>query len=377
MAPTAHLDPERFTAELDRHLAAVARRRGPLGAPQVAVRSSDGALDYRFGDATQRFHVASIGKLFTATLVMQLVESGAIVVETPITELLPAVELRDLYVIDGVDLADQVTIEHLLTHTSGVADYFEGPVRDGLPFIDLVLGEPDHLWTPAELLDFSRERQRPVGRPGAGFGYSDTGYILLGRIIEEATGRGFHEVLHERILHPLGMIDSALMFRSLPERDYAAALAVGAPTTATTAVATIAPFRLGRQDVSRFTSMSCDWAGGGLISTPGDLLTFNRALHGGQLLSAESLAHLARVRHRFRPGIHYGAGMMEIRLEGFMPLLRGLPRPVGHIGILATHLFHDPVHEVDVVLNFASTREMVRSFRTFIRIEQALARASR
>ncbi|WP_448002910.1 serine hydrolase domain-containing protein [Agromyces bauzanensis] len=377
MAPTAHLDHERFAADLDRHLAAITCRRGALGAPQVAVRSTDGALDYRFGDATQRFHVASIGKMFTATLVMQLVESGAFALDTPVTELVPAAEPRRLFVVDGVDHADRVTVEHLLTHTSGVADYFEGPVQSGPRFLDLVLGETDHLWTPAELLDFSRDRQRPVGRPGERFAYSDTGYILLGRIVEEATGRGFHEVLHERVLHPLGMVDSALTFHSLPERDYVAAIATGASTTATAAVPTIAPFRLGRQEASRFTSMSCDWAGGGIISTPGDLLAFSRALHDGRLLSAESVSHLAGVRNRFRPGIHYGAGMMEVRFEGFMPLLRGLPRPLGHVGVLATHLFHDPVHEVDIVLNFASTREMVRSFRTLIRIEQALQRATR
>ena len=383
MAPTAHLDHDRFTAELDRHLAGVTRRRGALGAPQVAVRSaSDGrdgrdGLDYRFGDEATRFHVASIGKMFTATLVMQLAESGALRLESPVTQLLPAAELRGLFVVDGADLAEEVTVERLLAHTSGVADYFEGDVVRGPRFRDLVVDEPDHLWTPAELLDFSRDRQRPVGRPGARFAYSDTGYILLGRIIEETTGREFHEVLHERILRPLGMLDSALLFHSLPERDFVSALAAGAPTTATATVPDIAPFRLGRHEVSRLTSISCDWAGGGIISVPTDLTTFSAALHGGQLLTSASLARLTEMRNRFRPGIRYGAGMMQVRFEGFMPLLRGLPRPLGHIGVLATHLFRDPVHEVDIVLNFASTREMSRSFRTLIFIEQALQRASR
>ncbi len=377
MAPTAHLDHDRFTAELDRHLSGVTRRRGSLGAPQVAVRSARDGLDYRFGDEATRFHIASIGKMFTATLVMQLVESGAFTLETPVTELLPSAELRGLFVVDGEDLADQATVDLLLAHTSGVADYFGGPVDSGPRFLDLVVGEPDHLWTPAELLDFSRERQQPVGRPGARFAYSDTGYILLGRIIEETTGREFHEVLHERILQPLGMLDSALLFHSLPERDFVSALAVGAPTTATATVPEIAPFRLGKREVSRFTSISCDWAGGGIISVPADLATFSAALHAGQVITPASLARLTEMRNRFRPGIRYGAGMMQVRFEGFMPLLRGLPRPVGHIGVLATHLFRDPVHEVDIVLNFASTREMTRSFRTLIFIEQALRRATR
>ena len=95
---------------------------------------------------------------------------------------------------------------------------------------ELVLAEPDRFWTPADLLDFSRRRQRPVGRPGERFAYSDTGYILLGRVLEQATGRAFHELLHERILTPLGMRDSALLFYSRPgERRVAAATS----TTAT------------------------------------------------------------------------------------------------------------------------------------------------
>ena len=106
-------------------------------------------------------------------------------------------------------------------------------------------------------------------------------------------------------------------------------------------------------------------------------MAFGSALHRGRLISPEHLAYLAEPRNRFRAGIRYGAGLMQVRFGGFSPFLRGLPRPVGHIGVLATHLFHDPVHDADIVLNFASTREMTRSFRTLIRIEQELQRASR
>lgn len=368
MTAVQHLDLDTFTRKLDAHLAGVTRRRGELGAPQVAVRSPRLGLDYRFGDQERRFHAASIGKAFTATLVMQLVESGAITVDTPVSALLSHAELRGLFADSGdrgADVAGGATVHHLLTHTSGVADYFEGPVTSGPTLLELVVNEPDHLWTPAELLDFSRDRQRPVGRPGERFLYSDTGYVLLGRILEEATGRRFHELLLERIFTPLGMDDSALLFHSRPARD------------CEVVTADIAPFWLERRELSRSTSISCDWAGGGVISTPGDLAEFSRALHGGDLLGAESLTYLGTMRNRFRRGIHYGAGMMQVRFEGFTPLLRGLPRPVGHIGILATHMFHDHVHDADIVLNFASAREMTRSFRSLIAIEQLLRRATR
>jgi D-alanyl-D-alanine carboxypeptidase len=357
------LDLEQLTGRLDHLLTRVTRRRGSLGPPQVAVVSSRQGLDYRFGDQTRRFHVASVGKTFTATLAMQLVESGTLTLGTPVTALLPADELRGLFVVDGVDLAAQVTVDHLLAHTSGVADYFEGPVQSGPTLAHLLVEQPDRRWTPGDLLDFTRERQRPIGRPGERFGYSDTGYVLVGRILEESTGQAFHDLLQEHIFSPLGLQRSALLFHS--------------PSAPDAASVDLAPCYLGRRDVSHFRSLSCDWAGGGIVSTPGDLARFSAALHHGAVISPANLDRLSRMRHRFRPGIRYGAGLMEVRFEGFMPLLRGLPRPVGHIGILATHMFHDPVHDVDIVLNFASTREMRRSFRTLIAIEQALGRATR
>lgn len=68
---------------------------------------------------------------------------------------------------------DPVTLEHLLTHTSGAADYFDGKVTSGVRVSQQVVTDPDRFWTPDELLAVSRERQRPVGRPGQTFHYSE------------------------------------------------------------------------------------------------------------------------------------------------------------------------------------------------------------
>ncbi len=82
----------------------------------------------------------------------------------------------------------------------------------------------------------------------------------------------------------------------------------------------------------------------------------------------------AEPRNRFRAGIRYGAGIMSLRFPEFFPLLRGLGEPVGHIGVLGTHMFWYSQHDGRVVLNVHSTREMTRSFRCHIRIAQLLAR---
>lgn len=353
----------RFSAPLDAQLARVTRRRGELGAPQVLVSAERLGLDYSFGDRELPFHAASIGKMVTATLIMRLVESGALSLDSPLTGLLPSDETAGLFEVGGEDHSGRVTPIQLLSHTSGVADYFGGPVTTGADFLSLIVTHPDRFWNPADFLAFSRDRQRPVGRPGARFSYSDTGYVLLGRIIEEATGRPFHTVVHEQVFEALGMADSFLPHRSEPARRR-------------TTAPDLARFWLDDHEASRFTSVSCDWAGGGIVSTLDDLARFSRAFSSDRLLTAESRAVLGEMRSRLRSGIRYGAGLMEIRFGEFAFPLRRLPRPIGHIGVLGTHLFHDPVHDAHIVMNFHSTREMTRSFRTLIRIEQQLMRVA-
>lgn len=344
-----------FATRLDRHLAHVTRRRGPLGAPQVAVRAPGLGIDYRFGNATLPFHAASVGKLVTAALVMQLCEADAVRPDTPVADVVPAAELAGLFL-----PGDPVTLEHLLTHTSGAADYFDGKVTSGVRVSQQVVTDPDRFWTPDELLAVSRERQRPVGRPGQRFHYSDTGYVLLGKVLEVVTGDPFHDLAHRRVLTPLGLHRTFLPFRSSPAQG----------TT------DLAPLYLGRTEVSRFRSLTCDWSGGGIAGTLDDLLVLSAALHHGTLIRPESLAFLARPRHAFRPGLDYGAGVMTVRFEGFAPWLRGQPRLQGHIGVTAAQLFHDPVHDADIALNFASTREMARSFRTLFEVVRLLGRTA-
>lgn len=357
-----------ITERLTRHLDTATRKRGNRGAPQVQVSAP--GLEFSYGDAALPFHTASIGKVPTAVLVMQLVEAGALSLETPVVGMLPAGMLAGL--VEPARIAT-VTVGDLLAHEGGVADYFEGPVTAGATLLERVIAEPDRFWTPQDLLDFSRTHQTPAG---PGFTYGDTGYVLLGLMLEHVTGRAFHELLHERVFTPLGMDDSYMLYRSEPVAGVRRIAGV-APVARIAPVAPIAPFTLGAVEASTFRSVSCDWAGGGIVSTLGDLTRFSRALHGGELVSEASLARLTAVRNRFRRGIHYGTGMMELRFEEFFFLLRGLPSPTGHIGVLGTHMFYDAVNDAHIVMNFGGTTEMVRSFRTLIQIETELRRDAR
>lgn len=361
-------DPEGLAEKLARVVAAADRDRARRRLPPAQILVQAPGFEFSAGAREQRFHAASVGKWMTATRIMQLVEAGAFDLDTPIARLLPAADVRGLFVRSGVDHGGRLAVGHLLEHTSGVADYFEGRANGSLRFASLLANEPARVWTPADLLAFSREHQRPVAEPGRRFSYSDTGYVLLGRVIEEAGGASLGAQLHRGVFAPAGMGDSCLLFHTLP-----GGAASGDPDPAATLG--LAPLWLGRHELSRARSLSCDWGGGGVVTTLDDLSRFAAAWTSGALVGAASRARMADARHRFRSGIRYGGGLMQLRYEGFSPFLRGLPRPIGHLGVTAAHAFTAPERGIRLVLNFHSTREMLRSFRVHVRIVQLVARA--
>ena len=361
-------EPDRLAAAMARVVAGVDRARARRGLPAAQVLVQGRGFEFGSGDRSRRFHAASVGKSMTATRAFQLAEAGALDLDARITDLLPESDWHGLFVRDGRDHAAAVTTRHLLTHTSGAADYFGGKVTGGMRFGELLVREPGRLWTPADLLAFSRDHQRPVAEPGRRFSYSDTGYVLLGRVIEEAGGATLGAQLHEGIFAPAGMPDSCLLFHTLPG---------GAPSEAADPAAQldIAPLRLGRDEFSRARSLSCDWGGGGVVTTLDDLARFWTAWGEGTLVGERSRRAMAGFRSSFRPGIRYGAGLMRLHYEGFSPFLRGLPQPVGHLGVTGAHAFTVPERGIRIVLNFHSTREMLRSFRVHVRLMQLLTRA--
>ncbi|MGO2112106.1 MAG: serine hydrolase domain-containing protein [Pseudoclavibacter sp.] len=356
--------PGRQIAALERRLDRMTRRRASAGmpAPTVVVRSPGWSFDSGLVD--RPFHAASAGKLFTATLVAMLAEEGALSLDDPIGRLLPADDIAPLPAAAGVDAGRDITVWHLLTGTSGLPDYFEPRGRRSTrASIETVHEHPDHLWTPRALL-VEAGTLPPDGRPGERFAYSDTNWVLLGRIAEEAGGAAFSEQLRTRIFEPCGMAsastpyDATLIADDLGDLD-------------------VQPFWLGRRELSRARTVSLDWAGGNIVATPDDWVRFSRALHAGRLISPVLLAQLARPRNRFRQGIHCGAGTMRLRFGEFFPALAGLPVPIGHLGVWAAHVFTYPELDAHVVLNFHSTREMQASFMVHVAIARMLAGAAR
>lgn len=348
-----------ITNKIDKVLSKAAKKTKTLqfamNIPKLNITHS-----YSSTTPTQRFHSASVGKLMTTVLTFKAIELGLIHLDTPIYTKLDNRLLEQLFVFQGQDYKKDVTVRHLLGHTSGVNDYFEGKTIDGTKFIQQVIEQPDNFWKPTDLLDFTRTKQKAVAAPGQKFHYSDTGYILLGLLVEEILGMTFQDALSHYIFQPANMLDTALCFYG-----------DGFDTQQ------LAPLYLNGTDTRSFTSLSCDFSGGGLSTSTADLMKFLNELQSFQLISEASLNEMAQFNQSFRRGLGYGLGMMELRFNEFSFLLKNVPRLRGHLGVTGVHAWYDPISKSSYVMNVGNTKDMVLSFRIIITIAQLVSREMR
>lgn len=279
--------------------------------------------------ADHKFKIASIGKTFTATLVLQLIEEGFLDYDDTVDKFLdnPAVKLDRLHIYEGVTYGRQITVKQLLNHTSGIADYMEDP-----RFVPDILEHPQKEWSPAEILEKYYEYQtneKALFPPGEGFNYSDVNYVLLAMIIERVTGDTYHAQLKSRIFSPLGMDNSYLEYYEEPR---------GGRPLSHAFLSTI--------DLVTEVNTSMDWGGGGIVSTCEELNTFFRALVDGKLFKKEStLAQMLGEADKGRGGsdYDYGFGIMKRSLHGLTFY--------GHGGAYDCDVYYCPERNISVCMS--------------------------
>ena len=176
------------------------------GQPDELVEAVHGVLSLRSGvpvTTDALFQIGSISKVWTATVVMQLADEGRLDIDAPVVDVLPELQLSD------PEVTRAVTVRHLLTHTSGI---------DGDVFTDTGRGD-DCLERYVALL-VNEAQNHPLG---ATWSYCNSGYSLLGRIIEKLTGKTWDAAMRERLFMPLGLQHTV----TLPEDALLHSVAVG------------------------------------------------------------------------------------------------------------------------------------------------------
>lgn len=287
--------------------------------------------------ANNPFHSASIGKTFTSTTIVLLQEEGKLEFNDPISKYLSKKIMDSLHMYEGVDYSNEITIAHLLQHRSGLPDYFEDEPANGPSMRELLVTDTAHFWSPMELLLFAKDQMQPHFPPGKGYHYSDTEYILLGMIIENITGQALHQVFEDRIFSPLGMEHTSMHLRSKPIEK----------------IGTMAELYVDDTETSTYTSLSLDWAGGGLLTTCEDLLKFDQALMNGEIVSEKSLQQMQNWTPESK-GMYYGSGLRKFVLKELFFTLPDVTL-IGHSGSTGSFMYYCPEWDTYLIGTFNQT----------------------
>lgn len=258
-------------AEGDRFMGSVLVAKGG----EVVFQMSTGWADVEWktpDSATTKFRIGSVTKQFTAAAILLLEERGKLGVD----------DLLSKHLVGVPEAWKRITLRHLLTHTSGIPD-----------FVALPRNKEWEVTGPSPAMIFEHVRDLPLEfNPGSGFAYSNTNYLLLGWIVELASGQTYREFVKQNIFAPLGMTDSG----------YDSTIAI----ISQRAAGYVSSARGLRN--ANYVDMRVPHGAGGLYSTTSDLLKWTQALFGGKLLQQGSLEKMTTPT---RKGYAFGLAVGE------------------------------------------------------------------
>ena len=284
------LTPKQLTAEYDKILSEQFKP-GESGCAVLVAKNGQIIYQKAFGMANLElnvpmrpemvFRIGSITKQFTAIAVLQLMEQGKLSLQDDITKFIP----------DYPTQAYSITIEHLLTHTSGIKSYtgmtdYMKNVRNDMK--------------PEELIDIFKNQPMEFA-PGTKWNYNNSGYFLLGYIIEKVTGKTYADYIQENFFTPLGMTSSCYGSDTRIIMNRASGYKPGNDGPVN----------------SDYCSMTQPYSAGAIMSSVGDLFKWHQAVHSYRLVKKETLDKaFTEYKLKDGKGTHYGYGYFLSQLQG-------------------------------------------------------------
>jgi D-alanyl-D-alanine carboxypeptidase len=246
------------------------------------------------------FAVGSISKTFLAVLVLDLVDEGKVRLEAPAREYVP-----------NLPIDSTITIRQLLDHTSGLYDFFFKPGID-----KALRADRSAIWIPSRTL---RYVGKPYFKPGLGWHYSNTNYLILGLIAEKVGGTSVAKQLRDRYLGPLGLAQTFYEVAEKPRSQVAhgyrfAGSKKSLPPIDLADGTGVTPFR---------SVVTAAGAAGSIASTSSDIARWAHALYSGQVLDEASLELMigdAKATALLKARVPYGLGVQEVAISGLPTL---------------------------------------------------------
>ena len=305
-------------------------------------------------------YIASVTKLYVAAVIMLLSERDALSLDDPMAKYLPPELVRGIHVYRGRDYSGEITIRQLLSHRSGIADYYDDRGADGKNLFELFVAEPHRRWTVDETIE--RARQLPAKfEPGTRTSYADTNFQLLGKLIEAVTHQPLDAVLDELLFRPLQLEHTWL---------------VGHARSAAQAASQPADVFADARDITPARANGAYWADGGLVSTAREMNIFLRALADGRIVGRESLRQMQQWHH-WRVPLDYGLGMMRFELPPPLARATGMPTLWGHSGSTGSFVYRSDASDLFIAGTVDQTDSRVKPFVLMRRVMRVVESSPR
>jgi D-alanyl-D-alanine carboxypeptidase len=277
----------------------------------------------------QCFRIASVTKTFVACSILRLWEDGKLSLDSPISQYISKVHFDILK--RGRYDADKITIRHLLIHSSGMFDH-----AFAKQYFEKVTANPTHVWTRTEQLEGLVNWGKPVGAIGEKFHYSDTGYILLGEILERITGKNINDAL-------VDLLD----FKHLGLENTRMEDAVNTQNNPNNRIHQY----LNGEDTYNYSCSIDLYGGGGLLSTTKDLSLFFNSLFQNKVFKQKTTLDTMLVRSTYfsteKPELDYRKGVYLVKLKGMDAWT--------HTGFWGTQVVYIPQMNLTIATNYSNS----------------------
>ncbi len=295
--------------------------------------------------------IASINKLYTATVIMRLYEKGILSLDDPMSRYLPEGLIRGIHVYKGKDYSKEITIKQLLSHTSGIADYYTEKPKGGKSVFESLLENPERTWRDNETIEWARDKLEPNFRPGTDASYSDTNFDLLQKIIETIVGQPLHAVYEDFIFRPLGLTHTWLIERSAPQIP-------------------IFPADVFYKDrnITNIRLNSAYWPY--MVSSAEEMIIFLKALNEGRIVSKDTL-ELMHNWHKLEFPLQYGFGTMYFKLPPLMTKITKLSPLWGHSGSTGSFLYYSQDRDLYLAGTINQVDSKIKPFMLMMKVIKA------
>lgn len=316
----------------------------------ITIKSDSSTFTATAGkmDKNRAYCIASISKMFTTAILMQLVHERKLSLDDTIKKFLPNTLTDRLHIYGGDDYSGFITVRHLVTHTSGLPDYFQGSRNGVVSLYKQLLDGNDQFFNTEQIIDMSRnfEPEFIPGEEGKAM-YSETNFQLLGKVLEYICKKPFILIVKERVFEPLNL-SSAYLCHNYYDSAYA-------------------PVYYGKKIIEVPKALMSFGPDGGILANAEDNATFIEAFFGGKLFPKSYLDSMQNWVDIQYP-LQYGTGMMRFNLPAYLNGFKPFPLLIGHSGITGSFAYYCPDKKVFITGTTNQIKHPAFAFRLLMKI---------